>query len=370
MLDVGSGGGDTALLLAGLVGPAGAVVGVDASVTAVAAAGARLAAAGMANVLFRLGDPAAMRFEQPFDAVAGRYVLMFQPDPAAMLAGVVRHLRPGGVVVFHEPDCEGARCSPPVAAFDRVSAWNALRARGVGRRPEARRPAGCGLRRRRLARADVADRSDDRGRRGGGGRGSPGHRPRRDAPARAGAPGAGRRPGRATSPRWPTRSWRRSVRTVRSSAADEVGGWTRRVRGKCRLLLPGACEPRLDRQRPRDFRFRFCYCLRGERHRSTVVVGNCTVRADNGGILPGESITPLHVRRSCFGPICPQRGILVEPPGTAPGSDPLITRAFITIVPRTGRRNIVRPAPVQRGNAAPSHADARDGGAVGVGSAV
>jgi len=33
----------------------------------------------------------------------------------------------------------------------------------------------------------------------------------------------------------------------------------------------------------------------------------------------------------------------VEPPGTAPGSDPLITRAFITIVPR-GRPRQYRPA--------------------------
>jgi len=30
----------------------------------------------------------------------------------------------------------------------------------------------------------------------------------------------------------------------------------------------------------------------------------------------------------------PQRGYLVEPPGTAPGSDPLITSAFMSIVPK------------------------------------
>ena len=30
----------------------------------------------------------------------------------------------------------------------------------------------------------------------------------------------------------------------------------------------------------------------------------------------------------------PKRRILVEPPGTAPGSDPLITSAFMSIVPK------------------------------------
>src|SRR6056297_2190964 len=47
-----------------------------------------------------------------------------------------------------------------------------------------------------------------------------------------------------------------------------------------------------------------------------------------------DKATPLHVRRSCFGPmIPPTKGLLVEPPGTAPGSEPLITSAFMPIVP-------------------------------------
>ena len=57
-----------------------------------------------------------------------------------------------------------------------------------------------------------------------------------------------------------------------------------------------------------------------------VTVASCRAKA-----------TPLHVRRSCFGPMVPQRGCLVEPPGTAPGSDPLIPRAFMSIVPEGTR---------------------------------
>jgi hypothetical protein len=45
-------------------------------------------------VFFREGDPAEMAFERPFDAVIGRYVLMFQRDPTAMLRKLAVHVTP------------------------------------------------------------------------------------------------------------------------------------------------------------------------------------------------------------------------------------------------------------------------------------
>ena len=123
VLDVGSGAGHTAALLAALVGPEGVVVGADPSRAAIETATRRSVEAGLDRVSFRHGDPAEMSFEAPFDAIAGRYVLMFLPDPAAALARLVRHLRPGGIVVFHEPDWDGARCVPPVADYERVCGW-------------------------------------------------------------------------------------------------------------------------------------------------------------------------------------------------------------------------------------------------------
>ena len=95
VLDVGSGAGDVAFLVAELFGSDGEVVGSDRSSTAVVAAQAGAEQRSLGNVSFRLGDPAALAFDQPFDAVVGRYVLMFSPDPVAMLKGVARHLRPG-----------------------------------------------------------------------------------------------------------------------------------------------------------------------------------------------------------------------------------------------------------------------------------
>jgi SAM-dependent methyltransferase len=119
VLDVGSGAGDVALLVAELVGETGEVVGVDRAPAALAAARERADAGLLRNVSFLEGDPGDMTFERPFDALIGRYVLMFQQDPAAMLRRLSAHLRPGGVVVFHEPDRDGVRSFPSVPTYDR-----------------------------------------------------------------------------------------------------------------------------------------------------------------------------------------------------------------------------------------------------------
>jgi 2-polyprenyl-3-methyl-5-hydroxy-6-metoxy-1,4-benzoquinol methylase len=123
VLDVGSGAGDVAMLAANLVGSAGEIVGCDPAAAAVDTARARVLAKSLSNVSFREGDPADMEFEKPFDAIMGRYVLQFMPDPVVALRKLVRHLRPGGIVVFHELDWDGARSSPPVPTYDRCCRW-------------------------------------------------------------------------------------------------------------------------------------------------------------------------------------------------------------------------------------------------------
>jgi len=123
VLDVGSGSGDTAFLAAALVGETGEVVGVDRAFAAVVAARRRADALSLRNVSFLQGDPATMTFEQPFDAVVGRYVLVFQPDPAAMLQKLVAQVRPGGVVAFHEPDFDSERSYPAAPTYGRCCRW-------------------------------------------------------------------------------------------------------------------------------------------------------------------------------------------------------------------------------------------------------
>lgn len=122
VLDVGSGAGDVAMLLADLVGPRGAVVGSDPSAKALAVARLRAAEAGLDNVSFVEGDPSEMDFHKPFDAVAGRYVLQFMLNPAAALEKLSAHVKPGGIIVFHELDWNGARSVPASPLYDRSCA--------------------------------------------------------------------------------------------------------------------------------------------------------------------------------------------------------------------------------------------------------
>ena len=135
VLDVGSGAGDVSFLAADLVGDTGAIIGVDRSSAAVEVARARAIASGRRNVTFREGGPAEMKFDEPFDAVIGRFVLIFQDDPAAMLAKLAGHVRPGGLIVFHEIDLAGCQSFPPSRIYDSCCRWITETVRLLGRDP-------------------------------------------------------------------------------------------------------------------------------------------------------------------------------------------------------------------------------------------
>ena len=123
VLDIGSGAGDVAFLAAEFVGASGEVIGTDKSAAAIAAATRSAQERGLPQVSFREGDPAELEFDRPFDAIVGRYVLIFQADAAVMVRKVARHLKPGGLILFHEPDWVSARAIPPAPIYDRCCAW-------------------------------------------------------------------------------------------------------------------------------------------------------------------------------------------------------------------------------------------------------
>jgi len=85
VLDVGSGAGDVAILLATMVGPEGEVIGSDPALAAIQLAERRIRAEGISNVSLLHGDPSEMNFDKPFDAVVGRYVLQFMSNPSGAL---------------------------------------------------------------------------------------------------------------------------------------------------------------------------------------------------------------------------------------------------------------------------------------------
>lgn len=104
VLDIGCGAGDVTLVVADLVGPQGAVVGVDVNSAIVQTAQMRIQAAGLSNVSFIEGDIRSVDPGTDFDAVVGRLVLLYLGNPTETVRKVVNHLRPGGIVAFQEPD--------------------------------------------------------------------------------------------------------------------------------------------------------------------------------------------------------------------------------------------------------------------------
>jgi SAM-dependent methyltransferase len=120
VLDVGSGAGDVAFLAASIVGPQGKVTGADRARQAVEKARERAASLGISNVEFVEGDPAEISFAEPFDAVVGRFVLMYYPNPAKAVRGFIRHLPPGGIIAFLEADAGSMRTAPRLALHERM----------------------------------------------------------------------------------------------------------------------------------------------------------------------------------------------------------------------------------------------------------
>jgi 2-polyprenyl-3-methyl-5-hydroxy-6-metoxy-1,4-benzoquinol methylase len=129
VLDVGSGAGDVTLLLADIVGPDGEVVGVEFAPESIELAMTRTAAAGVGSrvrfVQADLRDFAAHNFGPgEYDAVVGRFVLMYQPDPTDLLRRLAQVVRPGGMVVFQESDLiDVAMPYPPAALHEQVWRW-------------------------------------------------------------------------------------------------------------------------------------------------------------------------------------------------------------------------------------------------------
>lgn len=103
VLDLGAGAGDVTILLAEMVGPSGNVIGLDLDPAATLHAQERTLAAQFPNITFVHSDFAHYRPDVPLDAIVGRLVLIYQADPAAALAPLLKHLVPGGVVAFIEP---------------------------------------------------------------------------------------------------------------------------------------------------------------------------------------------------------------------------------------------------------------------------
>jgi SAM-dependent methyltransferase len=120
-IDLGCGPSGVIELLSNRVGSSGRVVGLDFNPSNVALAREFAHQRGLANVEIAEGD--ARRTGLPpssFDLAHARTLLINVPEPAQMVAEMVRLVRPGGWVAALEPDGILNLCHPPLRAWDRL----------------------------------------------------------------------------------------------------------------------------------------------------------------------------------------------------------------------------------------------------------
>jgi 2-polyprenyl-3-methyl-5-hydroxy-6-metoxy-1,4-benzoquinol methylase len=123
VLDLGSGPGDVSLLAASLVGTSGSVVGIDRWGPSISTARLRAGAAGLHNVHFIQGELDDFNIDREFDAIIGRFILLYLRDPASLLRRLSRQLRQGGVILFQEVDMSTVSQHPPSPLFAEVYRW-------------------------------------------------------------------------------------------------------------------------------------------------------------------------------------------------------------------------------------------------------
>ena len=114
VVDIGSGVGDVALLVARMVGPSGHVTACDLDERALAVVAERAAGEGLTNITTVAGDVHALALPRTFDAATGRHILIHLPDPLEMIRTMAGLVKPGGIIVFQEYDFSVFHASHPL----------------------------------------------------------------------------------------------------------------------------------------------------------------------------------------------------------------------------------------------------------------
>ncbi|MBX8993103.1 methyltransferase domain-containing protein [Staphylococcus pettenkoferi] len=131
VLDVGCATGEVSRLVSEIVGETGEVVGIDTS-------GQMIEMAQQNNPGSNITYLQQDIYDLPedlgkFDAIVGRRVLMYLPDPQRALQLLIQHLKPNGIIAFQESDAincgvGGDRLPHHQEAIQRV--WKTVQAEG------------------------------------------------------------------------------------------------------------------------------------------------------------------------------------------------------------------------------------------------
>ena len=125
VLDIGCGRGDLSLILADMVGAEGNVLGLDFDESALTFARERIQENKLANVTFIHANLSSLSINHnQFDAIVGRRVLMYLPEPMRVIAELSALLKVGGLMIFQEHDSTMSPGSVvPMPLHKQVNKW-------------------------------------------------------------------------------------------------------------------------------------------------------------------------------------------------------------------------------------------------------
>ena len=147
VLDLGTGLGHAAFMVADLLDAGGSVLGVDQAERLLDVAEQRRAAAGAENIEFLQADARAFSAGEPFDAIVARLLLFHLPDREDVLRRQLEALCPGGNMVVIEYDIGAMRAEPEAPLVDAVRRWIEAAFRSAGADPRIGTQTGQLLRR-------------------------------------------------------------------------------------------------------------------------------------------------------------------------------------------------------------------------------
>jgi len=133
VLDLGTGVGHVATLIADLVGPEGRVIGIDSNVRLLEVATGR--APTRSQLRFVEGDVRSWRDAEAFDAIVGRLILFHLADPVSVLRHHAASLRPGGMVLALDFDLGACRTEPALPLATEALGWVDSAFRSAGANP-------------------------------------------------------------------------------------------------------------------------------------------------------------------------------------------------------------------------------------------
>lgn len=136
VLDLGSGGGNVAMMIGGMVGNKGSVTAIDFDESIVALAKKQAEKDGIKNVQFQAESAYDITYSNEFDLVYSRFLLSHLQQPMDVLHKMVDAVKPGARIIVEDVDFTGHFSYPASTAFEQYVTLYSKAARQNGQNPK------------------------------------------------------------------------------------------------------------------------------------------------------------------------------------------------------------------------------------------